>query len=98
MKKLLAALAVTTALLAPSVAMARTVTISGQMATYQGRAAYFAIYVTDAERDHSFSHAASVYVSLLRLYTRCGYLINEVPCVPVEQRVSHVLQALANDA
>ncbi len=48
MKKLLAALAVTTALLAPSVAMARTVTISGQMATYQGRAAYFAIYVTDA--------------------------------------------------
>ena len=48
MKKLLSALAVTTALLAPSLAMAKTVTISGQMASYQGHAAYFAIYITDA--------------------------------------------------
>ena len=48
MKKLLAALVVTTALIAPQVAMARAVTISGQMATYRGPEAYFAIYVTDA--------------------------------------------------
>lgn len=48
MKKLLAALVVTTALLTPQLAFAKTVTISGQMANYQGRAAYFAIYVTDA--------------------------------------------------
>ncbi len=48
MNKLLAALAVTTALFAPSLAMAKTVNISGQMANYQGQAAYLAIYVTDA--------------------------------------------------
>ena len=57
-----------------------------------------AIYVTDAERDHSFSHAVAVYGQLVRWYARCGYVINEVPCLSVAQRASHVLQAIANDA
>ncbi len=38
-KKLLAALVMTTALIVPSIAMAKTVTISGRMANYQGQAA-----------------------------------------------------------
>jgi predicted ATPase len=56
------------------------------------------IYVNDAERDHSFSHAVAVFQQLLRWYKKCGYVINEVPCFSVAQRVSHVLQAIANDA
>ena len=56
------------------------------------------IYVNDAERDHSFGHAIAVYEQLVRWYTRCGYVINEVPCLSVAQRASHVLQAIPNDA
>ncbi|MBC7603321.1 MAG: AAA family ATPase [Ramlibacter sp.] len=57
-----------------------------------------AIYVNDAERDHSFSHAVAVYGQLVRWYTRCGYVINEVPCLSVAQRASHVLKPIPNDA
>jgi predicted ATPase len=56
------------------------------------------IYVNDNERDHTFTHAVTVHGQIVRWYTRCGYQINEVPCLEVEQRVSHVLQAIANDA
>jgi predicted ATPase len=52
------------------------------------------IYVNDAERDQSFAQAASVHGQIQQWYARCGYQINEVPCVEVEQRVSHVLEAL----
>ncbi len=48
LKPLVAALAVTTALTVPRLAMAKSVTISGEMATWRGNAAYVAIYVTDA--------------------------------------------------
>lgn len=47
MKKILAALSVTTALLAPHIALARPVTLTGQMASWSGNEAYVAIYVTD---------------------------------------------------
>jgi predicted ATPase len=57
-----------------------------------------AIYVNDTERDHTFTHAVNVHGQIVRWYTRCGYQINEVPCLEVGQRVSHVLQAIANDA
>ena len=57
-----------------------------------------AIYVNDTERDHTFTHAVAVHGQIVLWYTRCGYQINEVPCTEVEQRVNHVLQALANDA
>jgi predicted ATPase len=56
------------------------------------------IYVNDAERDHDFTHAVAVHGQVVRWYTRCGYRINEVPCLEVGQRVSHVLHALTNDA
>ena len=48
MKSLIAALALSTALIAPGVAMARPVTLSVTMAQYGGPGAYLAVYVTDA--------------------------------------------------
>lgn len=55
------------------------------------------IYVNDAERDHSFAHAVDVHARIVRWYSRCGYRINEVPCLEVERRADHVLQVLAED-
>lgn len=46
MKKFLAALLLGTALVAPSVAFAKDVTINAQMTNYSGNAAYLAVYVT----------------------------------------------------
>lgn len=57
-----------------------------------------AIYVTDAERDHDFEHAIEVHKSLRRWYSSCGYLLHEVPCLPVAARAKHVLHTLASDA
>lgn len=48
MKSLLAALALTTALTAPALAMARPVTLATTLADYGGDGAYLALYVTDA--------------------------------------------------
>lgn len=49
MKTLLAALALSTALVAPGLAMARPVTLTTTMNAYGGDGAYLAIYVTDAQ-------------------------------------------------
>lgn len=48
MKSLIAALALSTALIAPGVALARPVTLTVNMAQYGGPGAYLAVYVTDA--------------------------------------------------
>lgn len=56
-----------------------------------------AIYVNDAERDHSFTYAVEVHAQLERWYRKCGYRVNAVPCLAVAHRAEHVLQALAND-
>ncbi|WP_315756296.1 MULTISPECIES: DUF2271 domain-containing protein [unclassified Bradyrhizobium] len=48
MKSLLAVLAVTTALTAPGLAMARPVTLTTTLSNYGGNGAYLALYVTDA--------------------------------------------------
>ncbi|MCK6453691.1 MAG: DUF2271 domain-containing protein [Alphaproteobacteria bacterium] len=48
MKPLLAALAVTTALTLPGLAMARPVTLTTTLNDYGGNGAYLALYVTDA--------------------------------------------------
>ena len=55
-----------------------------------------AIYVNDAERDHTFEHAESVYRTTQEWYRRCGYQLVEVPKVSVAERCTYVLQALAN--
>ena len=54
-----------------------------------------AIYVTDAERDHTFEHAESVYNVTQEWYRRCGYQLIEVPQLSVAERCTYVLQALA---
>jgi predicted ATPase len=53
-----------------------------------------AIYRMDAERDHSFEHAERVHGEIVRWYVRCGYRIDEVPRLSVEQRAVHVLRSL----
>ena len=47
MKTILAALALTTALTLPGIAMARPVTLTTTLKDYGGNGAYLAIYVTD---------------------------------------------------
>lgn len=49
MRTILAALALTTALTLPGIAMARQVTLTTSLKTYGGDGAYLAIYVTDAK-------------------------------------------------
>ena len=53
------------------------------------------IYANDAERDQSFAEAVHVHGKLVRWYRSCGYVLREVPCVPVSQRAKHVLDILA---
>ena len=56
-----------------------------------------AIYVNDAERDHTFEHAESVYSATREWYRRLyRYQLIEVPRVSVAERCTFVLQALAN--
>jgi predicted ATPase len=57
-----------------------------------------AIYVNDAERDHTFEHAESVSRIAQDWYHRCGYQVLEVPKVSVPQRCAFVLDALAGSA
>ena len=59
MKSLFAALALTTALTFPAVAMAKPVTISTTLKNYGGNGAYLAIYVTDK----SGAYAGSLWMA-----------------------------------
>jgi predicted ATPase len=54
-----------------------------------------AIYTNDTERDQSFAEAVDVHARIVRWYRSCGYVLNEVPCIPVAQRADHVLRTLA---
>ena len=53
-----------------------------------------AIYVNDAERDHTFEHAEWVHRIAQDWYRRCGYQVVEVPMVSVDERCTFVLEAL----
>ena len=59
MKSLIAALALSTALVIPGLALAHPVTLTANMADYGGRGAYLAIYVTDA----SGAYAGSLWMA-----------------------------------
>ncbi|MFN7224705.1 MAG: DUF2271 domain-containing protein [Paracoccaceae bacterium] len=59
MKTLLAALALTTAMTAPGLALAKNVTLSTTMKSYGGDGAYLAIYVTDP----SGAYAGSLWMA-----------------------------------
>lgn len=58
--------------------------------------AWSAIYVNDAERDHTFEHAETVNRITQDWYRRCGYQVIEVPRISVPERCTYVLDALAN--
>ena len=53
------------------------------------------IYANDAERDQSFAEAVDVHAKVVRWYRSCGYVLHEVPGLPVAQRAEHVLRVLA---
>ena len=53
-----------------------------------------AIYVNDAERDHTFEHAESVNRIVQEWYRRCGYQVLEVPMVSVDERCRYVVKEL----
>ena len=57
-----------------------------------------AIYVTDAERDHTFEHAQWVDRVTREWYRRCGYQIVEVPMASVDERCEFVLRECARGA
>ncbi len=59
MKSLIAALALSTALVAPGLAQARPITLTVNMADYGGQGAHLAIYVIDA----SGAHAGSLWMA-----------------------------------
>ena len=59
MKPLLAALALTTALVVPGLALAKPVTLTTTLSNYGGRGAYLAIYVTDP----SGAYAGSLWMA-----------------------------------
>ena len=56
------------------------------------------IYANDAERDQSFAEAVDVHARVVRWYRSCGYVLDEVPRLPVAQRAEHVLRVLAESA
>jgi len=56
------------------------------------------IYSTDAERDQSFADAVDVHAKLTQWYQLVGYVVNEVPRLPVALRAAHVLRILAESA
>ena len=54
-----------------------------------------AIYTNDTERDQTFAEAVNVHVKLVEWYRACGYMLHQVPCLPVPERANHVLRLLA---
>jgi predicted ATPase len=75
--------------------------LSSWVSTYQYCSTVFvlppwdAIYVRNAERDHTFEHAEWVDSTVREWYRRCRYQLVEVPRVSVEERCAYVLQILA---
>jgi len=83
MKKLLTALALTTALTAPGLALAKDVTFTTTLTNYGGDGAYLAYYVTDANGAYVGSlymagTKAKYYSSLSDWYRATGGTIAEV--------------------
>lgn len=80
------------------------IALEAMLASYPFHATVFvlppweAIYANDAERDQSFAEAVDVHAKVLRWYCSCGYVLNEVPRLPVRQRAEHVLRILAESA
>jgi predicted ATPase len=50
------------------------------------------IYVTDAERRHTFDEGVAHHRAEIAAYIACGYALLEVPRAPVADRVAFILQ------
>jgi len=74
--------------------------LDGMLAAYPFHPSVFvlppweAIYTKDAERDQSFEEAVHVHGKVVRWYRSCGYVLHEVPRLPVPQRAEHVIRIL----
>ena len=81
-----------------------SVELASMLAAYPFHAIVFglppweAIYANDAERDQSFADAVDVHARVVRWYRLCGYVLSEVPRLPITQRADHVLRTLAASA
>jgi predicted ATPase len=79
----------------------RTFEVASMLASYPFHATVFvlppwdAVYANDTERDQSFAEAVDVHARIVGWYRSCGYVVNEVPRLPVAQRARHVLHTLA---
>jgi predicted ATPase len=77
--------------------------LASMLATYPFHSTVFVlppwedIYATDAERDQSFADAVDVHARVVQWYRSCGYVLNEVPRLPVAQRATHVLRSLVEN-
>jgi predicted ATPase len=80
------------------------VELEGMLASYPFHSTVFvlppweAIYARDAERDQSFAEALEVHAKVVRWYRSCGFVLDEVPRLPVGGRAEHVLRVLAEGA
>ena len=54
------------------------------------------IYRNDNARDQAFADAIEVHDKVVRWYRSCGYVLHEVPRLPVAQRTQHVLRVLTD--
>ena len=54
-----------------------------------------AIYTVDTERDQTFEDAVNVHQKVVDWYSRCGYPLHEVPCLPVDERAKYVHQVVS---
>jgi predicted ATPase len=75
--------------------------LAAMLSAYRFHASVFilppweAIYANDTERDQSFAEAVSVHARVTQWYRACGFVLHEVPRLPVEARARHVLAILA---
>ena len=54
------------------------------------------IYGNDAERDQPYAEAVDVHAKVVYWYRSCGYVLNEVPRLPLAERAEYVLRILAD--
>lgn len=54
------------------------------------------IYKNDAERKQDFEEAIATYHIMRKIYTKSGYMLTEVPCTPLIERVKFILDDLSD--
>lgn len=52
------------------------------------------IHTTDSERDQGFADCLRIHERIMAWYARCGFVMHEVPRLPVAERAAFVLDTL----